>query len=118
MPKTYYYCELCDYMCDTHYFHVTHVSSKDHLNKCKKYKDNIIQDEQTLNVFRKLLLDVSESADETKIEYNNDELCETVIMCLSNYKLPLEQIQQIKLKNKQFETSIQSDNNHTTDNIQ
>jgi len=101
MPKTYYYCELCDYMCDTHYFHLTHTNSKDHLEKCKKYKDNIIQDEETLNVFRKLLLD------ETKIEYkNNDELCETVIMYLSNYKLPLEQIQQLKNKNKQFEASL------------
>jgi hypothetical protein len=88
-------------MCDTHYFHLTHTNSKDHLEKCKKYKDNIIQDEETLNVFRKLLLD------ETKIEYkNNDELCETVIMYLSNYKLPLEQIQQLKNKNKQFEASL------------
>jgi len=102
MPKTYYYCELCDYMSDTHYFHVTHSNSKDHLDKCKKYKDNIIQDEETLNIFRKLLLD------ETKIEYkNNNELCDTVIMYLSNYKLPFDKIQQLKIKNKQFETSLQ-----------
>ena len=34
MPKTYYYCELCDYVCDTHYFHITHDGSKEHIMKC------------------------------------------------------------------------------------
>ena len=39
MPKTYYYCELCDYVCDTHYFHLTHEGSKEHIKKCKKICD-------------------------------------------------------------------------------
>ncbi len=49
MPKTYYYCELCDYACDTHYFHLTHESSFDHIKKCNNYKNNLLKDEYTKN---------------------------------------------------------------------
>jgi hypothetical protein len=109
MPRTYYYCELCDYMCDTHYFHLTHEGSKDHIRKCINYKSNLIKDDYTLGVFRKVLLD------ETGVDYkNNTDLCDAVIMYLSNYKITYEQIQKIKNKNKQFEMSLLKDNSNTT----
>ena len=106
MPKTYYYCELCDYMCDTHYFHLTHEGSKEHIRKCNMYKNNLLKDEYTLGIFRKVLLD------ETGTEYkNNDELCNEVIMYLTNYKITWEQIEKIREKNKQFEMQILRDTN-------
>jgi len=109
MPRTYYYCELCDYMCDTHYFHLTHEGSKDHIRKCINYKSNLIKDDYTLGVFRKVLLD------ETGVDYkNNTDLCDAVIMYLSNYKITYEQIQKIKNKNNQFEMSLLKDNSNTT----
>ena len=111
MPKTYYYCELCDYMCDTHYFHLTHGGSKDHVRKCNNYKLNLIKDEYTLGVFRKVLLD------ETGIDYKkNDELCDAIIMYLTNYKITSEQIEKLRDKNKQFEMSLLKDNS-TQDNL-
>lgn len=103
MSKKYYYCELCDYVCDTYYFHLTHQVSKEHLNKCNRYKQNLKNDEYTLGTFRKILFD------ETGIEYKkNDDLCDDIIMCLSNYKITIEQIKEIREKNKQFEMSILS----------
>lgn len=111
MSKKYYYCELCDYICDTHYFHLTHEGSRDHINKCNKYKKNLINDEYSLGVFRKTLLD------ETGINYkNNDELCNTIIMYLSNYKITLEQINQIRDKNKQFEMTLINSNQNNIEN--
>ena len=106
MPKTYYYCELCNYMCDTHYFHLTHSVSKEHIKKCNSYKINLLKDEHTLNVFRKILLD------ETGIDYKkNNDLSDAVIMYLTNYKITFEQIQEIKEKNKNFEISLTNSNN-------
>ena len=104
MPKKYYYCELCDYLCDTNYFHITHDGSKEHITKCNSYKNNLLKDEYTLGVFRKVLLD------ETGIDYkNNDDLSDAVIMYLSNYKITFEQIQEIREKNKIFEISLNND---------
>jgi len=101
MSKKYYYCELCDYMCDTYYFHVSHTGSINHMIKCDSYKNNLIKDDNTLEVFRKIL------KDETNIEYqNNKELCNKVIMYLSNHKLTFEQIKEIKNKNNEFEIKI------------
>ena len=98
MSKKYYYCELCDYMCDTYYFYLSHEGSSIHVNKCIKYRDNLKKDEYTMGVFRKIL------NDETGIEYkNNDELCDAVIMYLTNYKITFEQIKQLREKNKEFE---------------
>ena len=109
MPKTYYYCELCDYVCDTYYFHLTHEGSKEHIKKCNAYKNNLLKDEYTLGVFRKVLLD------EISIDYKkNDELCDAVIMYLTNYKITWEQIQKIKEKNQQFEMSLLKDNSTET----
>jgi len=109
MPKTYYYCELCDYICDTYYFHLTHESSKEHIKKCNAYKNNLLKDEYTLGVFRKVLLD------ETDIDYKkNEELCNAVIMYLTNYKISWEQIQKIKEKNQQFEMSLLNDKSSET----
>ena len=109
MPKTYYYCELCDYICDTHYFHITHDGSKEHIKKCNNYKLNLMKDEYTLGVFHKVLLD------ETSIDYkNNIDLCDAVIMYLSNYKITIEQIQQIREKNKEFEMSLLNDKSSET----
>lgn len=106
MSKKYYYCELCDYMCDTYYFHITHEKSKEHIEKCNKYKLNLIKDECTINIFKKVLLD------ETNITYkNNEELCDAVIMYLTNYKITWEQIQKIREKNKEFELSLLKNNN-------
>ena len=99
--KKYYYCELCDYICDTYYFHITHENSKEHIEKCNKYKINLIKDKYSIDVFKKILLD------ETGINYKNDEeLCNAVIMYLTNYKITYEQIQQIRDKNKQLEMQI------------
>jgi replication initiation and membrane attachment protein DnaB len=82
-------------MCDTHYFHLTHENSKDHIKKCSLYKKNLLNDEYTLGVFRKVLLD------EIGIDYKKtDELCEAVIMYLTNYKITWEQIQQLRNKNR------------------
>jgi hypothetical protein len=44
----------------------------------------------------------------------NDQLCDAVIMYLSNYKITYEQIQKIRNKNKQFEMSLLKDNSDTT----
>lgn len=101
MSKKYYYCELCDYMCDTYYFNITHQGSNEHIKKCEKYKKNLKNDEYTIGSFRKILLD------ETGIEYKkNDELCDAVVMYLTNYKITFEQIQQIRNKNKEFEMKL------------
>ena len=101
MSKKFYYCELCDYVCDTYYFHLTHESSNEHLLKCNKYRLNLIKDEYTLENFRKILLD------ETNIDYkDNNELCNSVIMYLTNYKITSDQIKQIRDKNKDFENSL------------
>ena len=109
MPKTYYYCELCDYVCDTHYFHLTHEGSNEHIKKCNSYKNNLLKDDYTLGVFRKVLLD------EIGIDYKkNEELCNAVIMYLTNYKITWEQIQKIKEKNKRFEMSLLKDNSTET----
>lgn len=103
MPKSYYYCELCDYVCDTYYFHLTHDCSKEHIEKCNSYKSNLIKDDYTLKVFKKILLD------ETGIEYKkNTNLCDAVIMYLSNYKITMEQIQKIRDKNKEFEINLKN----------
>jgi hypothetical protein len=104
--KKYYFCELCDYMGDTYYFHLTHQNSNSHKNKCSKYKENLKKDEYTLGVFRKILLD------ETGIEYKSiDELCEAIIMYLTNYKINYDQIKEIRDKNKEFEMKLMNESN-------
>jgi replication initiation and membrane attachment protein DnaB len=105
--KKYYFCELCDYIGDTYYFHLTHQDSSHHKNKCKKYKENLKKDEYTLGLFRKILLD------ETCIEYKNtDELCEAIIMYLTNYKITYDQIKEIRDKNKEFEMKLINESNN------
>lgn len=101
MSKKYYYCELCDYMIDTYYFHINHQNSNIHKSKCVMYKENLKKDEYTLDTFSKILLD------ETGIKYKNkEELCNAIIMYLTNYKITYEQIKEIRDKNKEFELKI------------
>ena len=96
--KHYYYCEICDYMSDAMFHHCTHLNSNTHLKKCNKYKTQLKSEKEHLNVFAGILKDYLNFTPK-----NDDELCDKSIELITNYKLPIDKINEIKQRNKEFE---------------
>ena len=96
--KLYYYCEICDYTSDAMFHHFTHLSSSIHLKKFNKYKTQLILEKDHLTAFRGILKEHLNF-----VPINDEELCDKSIELITNYKLPIEKINEIKQRNKEFE---------------
>ena len=96
--KCFYYCEICDYMSDAIFHHSTHLNSSIHLKKCNKYKEQLKSEKEHLDAFKGILKEYLNFTPR-----NEDELCDKSIELITNYKLPIEKINEIKQRNKEFE---------------
>lgn len=96
--KHYYYCEICDYTSDAMFHHYTHLNSNIHLKNCTKYKTQLKLEKDHLVAFAHILKEYLNF-----VPKNDDELCEKSIELITNYKLPIDKINEIKQRNKEFE---------------
>lgn len=96
--KHYYYCEICDYTSDAMFHHYTHLNSNIHLKKYNNYKTQLKLDKEHLKAFSTILKDYLNFTAK-----NDDELCDKSLELITNYKLPIDKINEIKQRNKEFE---------------
>ena len=96
--KHYYYCEICDYTSDAMFHHCTHLNSNTHIKKCNNYKTQLKSEKEQLKAFADILKDSLNFTSK-----NDNEICDKTIELITNYKLPIDKINEIKQRNKEFE---------------